>query len=256
MSQSAELQLERAEFTQDKAPAATCRVCASNLGQSYYAVNGQPVCRTCCDRVRRDADRGTSLTRGLRASGAGALAALAGAILYYAILAITGYEFGLIAIVVGLMVGKAVNWGGGGRGGWRYQTVAVVLTYLAIVSAYVPPLFEAIRKSPTTAADRAAAPPSDMAADRSEPAQVTAEPGSSTTSAPAERRPTIVQLVFGLALLAALACAAPFLAGIQNMMGLVIIGIGLFEAWKFNKPREWRITGPHAIAVTPAPARG
>src|SRR4051812_40051056 len=255
MSQSAELQLERAEFTQDNAPAATCRACASHLGQSYYAINGQPVCRTCCDRVRQDANRGTSLTRGLRASGAGALAALAGAILYYAILAITGYEFGLIAIVVGLMVGKAVNWGGGGRGGWRYQTVAVVLTYLAIVSAYIPPLFEAIRKSPTIAADAAAAPRSDTA-DRSEPAQVTAERVSSTTSAPAERRPTIVQLVFGLGLLAALACAAPFLAGIQNVMGLVIIGIGLFEAWKFNKRREWRITGPHAIAVTPSPARG
>ena len=95
-----------------------------------------------------------------------------------------------------------------------------------------------------------------MAADQSDPAQPTAQPVSSTTSAPAERRPTIVQLVFGVALLAALACAAPFLAGVQNVMGLVIIGIGLFEAWKFNKRREWRITGPHAIAVTPALARG
>ena len=40
----------------------------------------------------------------------------------------------LIAIVVGLFVGRAVRWGSGGRGGRLYQGLAVVLTYLAIVS--------------------------------------------------------------------------------------------------------------------------
>jgi hypothetical protein len=252
MSHSAELQFERAEFTEGTAPAATCRLCAANLHESYYAVSGLPVCRTCCDRIRQDADRGTSLARGLRACAAGVAAALAGAILYYAILAITGYEFGLIAIVVGLMVGKAVNWGGGGRGGWRYQTVAIGLTYLAIASAYIPPLFDAIRKSPTATA---AAPLRATAADQTDPTQPTAQRVSRTASAAPQRRPTIVQFVFGLALLAALACAAPFLGGIQNVMGLVIIAIGLFEAWKLNKRREWRITGPHAIAAIAAPAR-
>ena len=63
---------------------------------------------------------------------------LAGTIVYWAILAATGYEFGLIAIVVGFAVGKAVHWGSRGRGGWAYQTLAIGLTYLAIVSAYVP----------------------------------------------------------------------------------------------------------------------
>src|SRR5581483_3230812 len=184
-------------------------------------------------------------------------------ILYYAILAITGYEFGLIAIVVGLMVGKAVNWGGYGRGGWRYQTVAIALTYLAIVSAYVPPLFTAIKKSPALAAEAAerGGEKSDAPAGAREAA---ADPSAAAADAVPEpelaadrqngERATIGQLVIAAAVLGAIVCAAPFLAGIQNVMGLVIIGIGLYEAWKFNKRRQWTISGPHAIAATPAPA--
>ena len=261
MSQSAELQLERAEFTQDKAltqdkaPAATCRLCASNLGQSYYAVNGQPVCRMCCERVRQDTNRGTSLTRGLRASGAGAVAALAGAILYYAILAITGYEFGLIAIVVGLMVGKAVNWGGGGRGGWRYQTVAVVLTYLAIVSAYIPPLFEAIRKSPTVAAEVTAAPQSDTAADQrpcTADCRAGIEHDECACGAAAHDRAT--RLRSGAPRRARLRRPVPGRYperhGARDHRHRSVRGVGVQQAARVED------TGPHAIAVTPAPARG
>jgi len=255
MSESADLQFERAEFAKGQAPAAaSCRVCASELRQSYYAVNGQPVCRACCDRVRQQAEQGTSLTRGLRAVGAGAVAALAGAILYYAILALTGYEFGLIAIVVGLMVGKAVNWGGYGRGGWRYQTVAIALTYLAIVSAYVPPLMSAMKKSPAVAAAEPDGEKSGVQADTA-PAEANAEPVSDTSSARDEPL-TTGQFVIALAVFGAIICAAPFLAGVQNLMGLVIIGIGLYEAWKFNKRRGWTISGPHAMATAPAPVRG
>jgi hypothetical protein len=254
MSEGAGLQFERAEFAKGQSPAA-CRVCAAELRQSYYAVNGQPVCRACCDKVRQQAERGSSVTRGLRAVGAGGVAAIAGAIIYYAILALTGYEFGLIAIVVGLMVGKAVNWGGYGRGGWRYQTVAIALTYLAIVSAYVPPLFTAIKKSPSMAAEAAEPAAGVKSARADQGAEAAAQPAAATSSTPTER-PTLGQFVIALTVFGAIVCAAPFLAGVRNIMGLVIIGIGLYEAWKFNKRRAWRITGPHAIAAAPAPALG
>jgi hypothetical protein len=255
MSESAGLQFERAEFANDQPAAAACRVCAAELRQNYYTINGQPVCGICCNRVRQQAARGSSLTRGLRAAGAGAVAAIAGALLYYAILAITGYEFGLIAIVVGLMVGKAVNWGGYGRGGWRYQAIAIGLTYLAIVSAYVPPLFTAIKKSPRLAAE-AAEPRAETASAKSDAttADASSEP-TEESDRTAATRPTLGQFAIAIGVFAAIVCAAPFLAGFQNIMGLVIIGIGLYEAWKFNRRREWTITGPHAIATAPTPAR-
>ena len=46
----------------------------------------------------------------------------------------------------------------------------------------------------------------------------------------------------------AFACAAPFLSGFQNVIGIVIIAIGVYEAWKLNKRVPLVISGPHAIA--------
>src|SRR2546422_5507986 len=57
-----------------------------------------------------------------------------GAGLYFGIEATTGYELGLVAVVVGLMVGGAVRKGSNGRGGWRYQALAMFLTYCAVVA--------------------------------------------------------------------------------------------------------------------------
>ena len=42
-------------------------------------------------------------------------AAILGAILYFAVTAITGYEIGLVAIAVGWLVGRAIQKGTGGR---------------------------------------------------------------------------------------------------------------------------------------------
>jgi len=44
--------------------------------------------------------------------------------------------------------------------------------------------------------------------------------------------------------------AAPFLAGAQNLIGLLIIGFALWEAWKFNARRQVPISGPYQIGPT------
>ena len=66
------------------------------------------------------------------------------------------------------------------------------------------------------------------------------------------RRPSLlaagVALVIAVVLILAIACAAPFLAGFENVIGIVIIGIGLYEAWKLNRRTILTITGPHAIS--------
>ena len=41
---------------------------------------------------------------------------------------------------------------------------------------------------------------------------------------------------------------APFLGGFENIIGIIIIGIGLYEAWKLNRRVELTISGPHALA--------
>jgi hypothetical protein len=43
--------------------------------------------------------------------------------------------------------------------------------------------------------------------------------------------------------------AIPFLAGFENIIGLVIIAIGLYEAWKLNKRAELNVAGPFKVAA-------
>lgn len=46
--------------------------------------------------------------------------------------------------------------------------------------------------------------------------------------------------------------AEPFLDGVENIIGIVIIGIGLYEAWKINRRVRLEITGPFHAAFRPA----
>ena len=241
---SGDLQLERAEF-ENSAHASACAMCANPLVGEYYQVNDRIMCHRCCDLVRGSMEAGSPVGRGLLSIGAGLAAAIGGSILYYAILATTGYEFGLIAILVGWGVGRAVNWGGRGRGGWFYQAVAISLTYLAIVSAYVPLVVSEIRKGTET---RQSATTSSGAT-----ATPVSHPVSPAAEVPAESAPPTAGSAFAaIAILLGILLAMPFLGGMQNIMGLVIIGIGLYEAWKANRRRVLAISGPHAITAAAA----
>jgi hypothetical protein len=54
--------------------------------------------------------------------------------------------------------------------------------------------------------------------------------------------------------LVALVAAAPFHAMPGSMMSLLIIAIGVWEAWQLARPRAMAITGPFQIAPPPPPA--
>ena len=253
MSDAESLQFERAEF--DQAPGqAQCAECHRPLTNAYFEVNGQMVCEACRYTLESRLTAGSSIGRFARAAAAGTAAAIAGAILYYAIAALTGYELGLIAIVVGFAVGAAVRWGSNNRGGWRYQTLAMALTYLAIVSTYIPPILEGLQNASTaeSQASDGSVKPQEVTAS---PTAATATPGGSQADASAEP-PTLAVFAVSVVLVFAIACVAPFLAGFENIIGIVIIGIGLYEAWKINKRTELSITGPHVLARPPQAAAG
>jgi hypothetical protein len=241
-----DLQFDRAQYDGD-ASKSGCAVCHTPLYGSYFEVNGHTVCEACCYKLREAEPTGSRAGRALRAIAGGVGAGLAGAVLYWLILALTGYEFSLIAIVVGYGVGKAVRWGSGGRGGRAYQALAVALTYLAIVSAYVPLMVTEIMKQKSTAQAEASAPEAAVV-----PASASNETSHAQTSAEDGRRGSIGGLLIGLGFLLLFACAAPFLAGVQNIIGLVIIGIGMYQAWKLTRRVPLVITGPHTLAASAA----
>jgi hypothetical protein len=62
--------------------------------------------------------------------------------------------------------------------------------------------------------------------------------------------PSLLMLLMGIGLLFAVAMAAPFLAGFENIIGLVIIAFGLYQAWKMNKRNPVVITGPFKLDIS------
>ena len=238
-----DLQFQRAEYSGPSA-GSTCVLCKRPIEQSYYEVNGRVMCEPCQGRLQAHQSGGSGAARFVRALLFGGGAALLGAIIHFAIAALTGYEFGLIAVLVGFMVGYAVRAGAQGRGGWVYQTLAVLLTYTAIVTTYIPTIFKDMKAYATSSGQTAtsSATPSN--------------PSSDAAASSPRKAPHPLKMLIAFAFLFAIACAVPFLAGIKNILGLIIIGFGLYQAWKLNKRMRFQISGPFSLATRPPPAAG
>jgi len=193
-----DLQFERAEF--GAAPSArNCTGCHQPIAGPYFGVNGQPFCEACTASIRQAHGASPGGAAFARALGAGLVAGAVGSSLYYLVAKISGYQLSIIAIAVGFLVGRAVRWATGGRGGVIYQVLAVCLTYAAIAFSWVPFLAE-------------------------------------QESASLGVLDVVRQTPFILGL--------PVRIGLERPFSLVILGIGLWEAWKFTAPVPLAISGP------------
>jgi hypothetical protein len=143
--------------------------------------------------------------------------------LYFGIAALTGYEFGLVAVVVGLLVGGAVRKGSNGRGGWRYQALAMFLTYTAVAATDSSMIARAVSHEMQAKADsaqvaRAGSPTTGVTAGLTAPAD--SPPGQADLPGP-------MALAIGLGSVLAFAYAAPIMVGIATPLHLLIAGFAL-----------------------------
>jgi len=196
-----------------------CFACKTELAGHYYSINGNLACERCYTQIKLSLD-GPDLTgpRLVKAVILGIIASILGFGLYYGIMKVSGYQFGLIAIVVGIMIGKAVKFGGENRGGPAFQIIAMALTSLCIVSTYIPSIHQAVMLS--LKASEGGLPDTGLSLD------------------------------YYLFLIRT-ALTYPFSAGLSNIMGLIILGIGLYEAWVINKKGKLNLTGPFELKASP-----
>lgn len=250
------LQFDRAITSnpQDAASTAVCANCGTAITTEYFHVAGQTVCANC--RVTLEAI--TATPRGwrplLKAGVFGVGAAIAGAVIYYAVIAITGWEIGIVAILIGYMVGYMVRKGAGQKGGRRFQILALLLTYWAVGLAYAPVLFKAMadkdaKKATAAGVDSTRKSPTDSVRASSKTDSLTT---TSATAGGKKAAPTGREFLLGLGALLFLTFALPVMMVVGSLpsgllSGLIIL-IGLRQAWQMTRAPQLNISGPYRLA--------
>jgi hypothetical protein len=248
---SEELQFDRVitESTSSAIPsklAVICVGCQTSIETEYYDVNGSIFCSRCRTAVESAAETPRGIIPLITAGAFGLGAGVIGAVIYYAVMAIAHLEIGIVAILIGYMVGYAVRKGARGRGGLRFQVLAVGLTYVSIALAYTPiavtGAIDAARKaqkaSATTASSRGTAAATDSF--RAAPAK------------PSGGR--LLAFVFLLALIGALPVLVVLGSLPFGLISAIIIFIGMRQAWRMTGAPWLQILGPYRVGAATAPA--
>ncbi|MBI1784261.1 hypothetical protein HYR69_03880 [Candidatus Sumerlaeota bacterium] len=283
--QSGELQFDRPEYGAEGNAHGNCAICARPLLDYYFTLNDKVFCPACRQRAESMQTQGSGLDRFVRAVVFGIGAAAPGAIIHYLILEFTGYELALITILIGYMVGTAVRKGSNGRGGWVYQTLAVFLTYMAIVTTYIPTIIKGVAEGVQKDARKEASPPAKhkkgkmkeietaAAKEAAEPAEseenrgaddaemkevraeldklASAQTNADKTHGQGKGKGSWVRAILllgiGVIFIFLFAMAVPIITGVSNPIMLLIIIFGLWEAWKLNRKVTLSFGGPFKV---------
>lgn len=219
-SGTTEIQLDRADFGPAAATGASCSFCKCALANEYWDVNGQVSCEPCKGHIEGMLTGRTTMGQFAKALLFGLVGGVLGSLVWFAVAKFLSLELGLIAILIGYLVAKGVRLAVGFRGRVGYQVLAVVLTYLSIGFAYF--------------------------------LLIVSENSSGLATAFADP----LRGLLGMAAVYAIALAIPVLAGFKNIMGLIIIGIALYEAWVLTRPVAAKIGGPYQIGSASAAVAG
>jgi hypothetical protein len=237
-----DLQFQHAEpiAPADSAPkiGPECVVCHRATGENYFHAQGQIVCPSCADQIRNIQQKPPASAL-LKAALYGGAAAFGGFLIYVLVAVLFNLEIGIIAILVGWMVGKAIRHASHGLGGRPQQILAVALTYFAISTSYIPVMVYHYTKSPKGQ--------QSLQAERQKQNQPDDQRGSVTADGSA-RRPAMGALLFAILTLAAI---GPFLvlkaSFVSGLISLFILFIGMQRAWRMTGRPEISLTGPYAV---------
>jgi hypothetical protein len=120
----------------------TCSVCAAEIqegqGVLLQGKRNSPhvtVCANCADEMDRTLKAETESSNLAGALVLGLIAAAVSSLIWYGVVVISEYQVGLIAILVGWLVGQGVMLGAGRKRGAPLQIMSVVITLVAMVAS-------------------------------------------------------------------------------------------------------------------------
>jgi hypothetical protein len=217
-----------------------CGICGQPLTDGYFTLNNSTVHGECKDKVLAHfggKSAGSGIVRFLKAGVFGFVFGLGGTLVWYLVEHLLNAQIGLVSILIGWLVGTGVSRGSNAVGGWPYQLLAVVLTYMCICFAWVPDLASEFGKQRRARVEAQADAPADTATD------------AAPADAPEKSNPPI-PFPFNYVAAVFVSLIIPF-TGALGVLGVLIAGFGLFEAWRRNRKVVLNITGPFSLSGAP-----
>ena len=234
-------------------PAVSCAACKRAITGEYYQINNVITCARCKAQVETQlAAKGSRGGRLLKATGLGLLGGLAGAAVWYIVLAWAEWQIGIIAVLVGFLAGRGVRRGSGGRGGRRYQVLAVAITWFSVGAVFVPFAFKGANQAVASRNDSAAVADSAPRAATPDSAISAATPvASAGATASAPKR---MSLLMALGATAIFVLILPVVVVKADPLTVMFVAIALWEAWRQNRALQLAIRGPFQARDAAAPA--
>jgi hypothetical protein len=214
-----DLQFDVAEPVQPAPTAAltgpSCAACKQPMTGVYWGIKGQAICTPCKEAIQQkvgDTGQPPTAKQLFMAVGLGLGAAIVGAIGWGVITAASGYNIGLVAILVGWIIGASIRRASNGRGGLLFQLIAIAMVWLSIGGSEIfGELFER---------------------------------GSQDDATEILSNPILCVLM--------LVATPVFQALSGHIISILINGFALWQAWKMTRRIKIPFTGPHAITPRPA----
>lgn len=257
-------QFEPLTFDASAAPgAAACSRCGATLRGSYHMIGDSMACAKCRYAAQSQQQGGDDGSAVVRAIGYGLAVAAAGALIDYAYALATGDDVPIVVILVAYAAGLAVRKASGGRGGRKFQVIAMVMAYIAMGAAFVPLAASSGRsvaqsiRSELIASSQAridsitAANPEGADLDSASEAAMTA--ARTTLRTAKDFKVSLKQQA--AALLVALFGAPIFISLVSPIYGL-FVALALYRAWKRNagdgsSPEQVTVSGPFRLQQAP-----
>jgi hypothetical protein len=196
----------------ETAAVALCGYCNQPLDGSYYQINGRAACQRCHAQLMASLQKHSPVVSFVVATAFGAAAAALGGLVWYAVRVLSK---GWEVGIIAIAVGFAVGFAvrkGSNNRGGPLYQALAILITYLGICAQYVP---------------------DIVAE--------------LRDSPDAPTGLVAAVAIGV-----LALAYPFLAGFQNIIGILIIGFALYEAWKLNKRVPLAVTGPFRVeAATP-----
>jgi len=220
-----------------------CAGCRKPLVDSFYLAGPQKICVTCRDQVQAQLDGGPKGPRVAKAILIGLFISVVGGSLWAFITSKTEGSFsGLLAILLGYLVGIGVRKGSEGRGGRGFQVLAVLLTYLGLAIGFSGLMIPEFIKKQPKAGTEAPSPSVESKAPEEKPAEPVSATPMSTGGC-----------VVGVLVLLGFWLASPVFVAIKSPLIILMLAIALWEGWRINRGINLTLKGPFPLGPGAAP---